>query len=61
MTVLQRRKRKREAANGGGSSGGARGTKENGRGHDAFQPGGPKYCRFVLCKENMDRWPLLHE
>ncbi|CAL8462051.1 g1582 [Coccomyxa elongata] len=50
----QRRKRKREAAGGGGSSVGGGGTKQNGSGRDAFQPGGPKYCRFVLCKENMD-------
>ncbi|BDA41229.1 Multisubstrate pseudouridine synthase 7 [Coccomyxa sp. Obi] len=50
----QRRKRKREAANGGGTIGGGGGAKENGRGRDVFQPGGPKYCRFVLCKENMD-------
>ncbi len=55
VAMLQRRKRKREAAGDGGSNTGGGGAKENGRGRDAFQPGGPKYCRFVLCKENMDR------
>lgn len=48
----QRRKRKREAAGGGGDKGS--GGTVRGTGRDEFLPGGPKYCRFLLCKENMD-------
>ncbi|EIE24990.1 tRNA pseudouridine synthase D [Coccomyxa subellipsoidea C-169] len=47
----QRRKRKREAANG---VGGAKAAKSGGNNEQVFLPGGPKYCRFALCKENMD-------
>ncbi|KAK9908622.1 hypothetical protein WJX75_000533 [Coccomyxa subellipsoidea] len=48
----QRRKRKREAAGGGGDKGS--GGTVRGTGRDEFLPGGPKYCRFLLCKENLD-------